>query len=85
MNPLKESRRIIENAESNFTLMSLLQCTSGNRGTSGPHLGAPVFELPRFPSAICVWSYGIDLSASVPVCGLPRFEGAPVFGSGLYI
>ena len=28
---------------------------------------------PRFPSAICVWSYGVDLSTS-----------APVFGSGLY-
>ena len=31
-----------------------------------------------------MWSYDVDLSASAPVCGLPRFEGAPVFGSGLY-
>ena len=54
--------------QNTIQLSVLLQCTSGNRGTSGPHLA------PRFPSAICVWSYGVDLSAS-----------APVFGSGLYI
>ena len=42
---------------------NVIQCTSGNRGTSGPHLGA------GFPSAICVWSYGVDLSASAPVFG----------------
>ena len=61
-----------------------IECTSGNWGTSGQHLGAPVFQLPRFPSAICVWIHGVDLSASASVCRLPLFEGTPVFGSGLY-
>ena len=33
----------------------------------GSHLVA------RFPSAICVWRYGVDLSACATICGSPGF------------
>ena len=47
---------------------NVIQCTSGNRGTSGPHLGAPVFRVPFVCGAMAL----IFPRA-------PRFAGCPGF------